>query len=1192
MKILSVKALNINSLKGEVAIDFEALTQDSALFAITGPTGSGKSTILDIISCALYGRTSRLKNPNDLMSRHSGEAYCEVVFEIRGHKYRSSWSQKRARKHHDGKFQTAKMELVDLEDDKPLPLKSKEVPKKVEELSGLDFGRFTQSMLLAQGSFDAFLKADEKERSALLEKITGTQIYAQISSRVYQTFVTLQREMETDKKILESIELLDDETIVQKEKTLGTHQSIKEKTEGALEQLSLSLNWLQRRSELTSDTEKYALAFKDATALKVERKDAFVQLDLANRALHVMGAYDATQQLQTHLGIKTEKVMTLATELETLKEELKRKAQEQRESSKALEKADIHFDQESQKLKKARDLETQEKHVGKMMTKSESLIKEKEKQFSEIKEQVTGLLKKHTDQEAEIQTKRAYLSVNAKDKALLSELGVIAQNIKHYHEQQSTLVTAQKELEAIEVVVATEQKGKVALQEEVVILKERKSEAEDVYTTLAKVSKDDATLERSLSQKFQDTQTLQETLNRYVLLEGKKHEEFKALETNRAKEKLLLQSQTTLSEHVETLKAHLSTLYEKKEQEQQFKNYEEDRKKLVEGEACFLCGSHEHPFVDERPDVSVDETQVVIRSQKDLLEEKEQALKALALERGKLQVRGETLALELERVEEEMLSLLEVFNSYDFELQDESALLLKEQLEAVEQQLVAIKQNRIKKDALLKEREDAREQHQTKEQVLNALILSLQKQESRMEQLQSSVTLSSSKVKEVTKLLSLDFQTFSMTLDVGRLDAQLAVLTQRKEHYAEHVDALKVLEAQLQSTTTQKVQSEAQLKSLSTVIEAEVKSLSAFEEQLRAVTTQRVAILNVVDLESYEQELKAGHQKVQKDEKRASSEMHTLEVKQKEWLLQHKKLEVEIVEDEVKLKGLGAQLDALYKEHGFKDEAELQKASLAIGEREALAQQCQAIEHKLTQTQALLLQTSQQLKEHEKEALTTASETALKTLQALLQQKADALSESIGSIKTELELNQKSEEKHKEQITSLLKREESFKVWIKLNELIGSADGTKFKKFAQGITLDQLINLANQHLKQLSSRYMLVRSEEKLLELEIIDAYQGNVVRPVSTLSGGESFIVSLALALGLSELASQKIAIDSLFLDEGFGTLDEESLETALNALNLLQSGGKMVGVISHVEALKERIPLQIKVVPNGDGTSFVEIN
>ncbi|RXJ55244.1 SbcC/MukB-like Walker B domain-containing protein [Candidatus Marinarcus aquaticus] len=160
--------------------------------------------------------------------------------------------------------------------------------------------------------------------------------------------------------------------------------------------------------------------------------------------------------------------------------------------------------------------------------------------------------------------------------------------------------------------------------------------------------------------------------------------------------------------------------------------------------------------------------------------------------------------------------------------------------------------------------------------------------------------------------------------------------------------------------------------------------------------------------------------------------------------------------------------------------------------------------------------------------------------------------------------------------------------------MIGSSQGDKFAKFAQGITLDQLIYLANKHLEILSPRYELQRNTEsnKLLDIEIIDGFQGDAVRGVNTLSGGESFIVSLSLALGLSSLASQKISIDSLFLDEGFGTLDSDSLELALNALNQLQSSGKMVGVISHVEALKERIPLQIKIEPKGDGTSGLELN
>jgi len=164
MKILKLKSKNINSLKGEFSIDFTSFLNNNALFAITGPTGAGKSTILDIITCALYGRTPRLKNPNELMARHTGECFCEVEFEIRGDIYRSSWTQKRARKSADGKFQTAKMELSDVNSSKVLKSTLRDVPKYVEELSGLDFDRFIQSMMLAQGSYDAFLKAKESDR--------------------------------------------------------------------------------------------------------------------------------------------------------------------------------------------------------------------------------------------------------------------------------------------------------------------------------------------------------------------------------------------------------------------------------------------------------------------------------------------------------------------------------------------------------------------------------------------------------------------------------------------------------------------------------------------------------------------------------------------------------------------------------------------------------------------------------------------------------------------------------------------------------------------------------------------------------------------------------------------------------------------------------------------------------------------
>jgi exonuclease SbcC len=162
--------------------------------------------------------------------------------------------------------------------------------------------------------------------------------------------------------------------------------------------------------------------------------------------------------------------------------------------------------------------------------------------------------------------------------------------------------------------------------------------------------------------------------------------------------------------------------------------------------------------------------------------------------------------------------------------------------------------------------------------------------------------------------------------------------------------------------------------------------------------------------------------------------------------------------------------------------------------------------------------------------------------------------------------------------------------WEKLRALIGSADGSLFARFAQGLTLDRLAVLANRHLASLNPRYTLRRAaaaESTDLELEIVDHYQAETARPMRSLSGGESFLASLALALGLSELAGGRTRIDSLFIDEGFGTLDADTLEVALSALESLQAAGKTIGVISHVPALQERIPAQIKITKEPGGLS-----
>jgi exonuclease SbcC len=184
-----------------------------------------------------------------------------------------------------------------------------------------------------------------------------------------------------------------------------------------------------------------------------------------------------------------------------------------------------------------------------------------------------------------------------------------------------------------------------------------------------------------------------------------------------------------------------------------------------------------------------------------------------------------------------------------------------------------------------------------------------------------------------------------------------------------------------------------------------------------------------------------------------------------------------------------------------------------------------------------------------------------------------------GAIQHALDSDKKRRKSQQKLVDNIVKQRQEYNDWAHLNGLIGSADGAKFRKFAQGLTLDHLVHLSNQQLSRLHERYQLARKKGDALELQVIDTWQLDSQRDTTTLSGGESFLVSLALALALSDLVSHKTSIDSLFLDEGFGTLDSDTMEIALDALDNLNASGKMIGVISHIEAMKARIPVQIEV-------------
>jgi len=1257
MKILRIAGRNLASLAGDFCVDFEAEPlASSGLFAISGPTGAGKSTLLDALCLALYGNTPRLPksggrggsalpdaggdtvstfDPRNLLRRGTAEGYAEVDFVGNdGLRYRARWSVRRSRNKASGLLQPPAMTLHRLPELVALGATKTEAAAEIAQRVGLSFEQFTRSVLLAQNEFSAFLKTDENERGELLETLTGSAVYSEISKRAYERY---KLEQENVRRI--SARLADQTPLAAEAR--AELDAAKTAAEAALQAvevqralLETQLRWHQerdrlRRNELDADAalvqarvqfegareRRIRLATLDvvqdarplmADLARFEKERVEAETALANGQRELQRVQDAARQAVQDVVAATDAVHEV--------EAAQLAAAPQLDAAKALDATittlrDAHAKVAAQrddtaagsaKAQAALAQATQQRDATRALEGRSAAWLDANRRFEALAAQWPRWDKLFGQLDAAAQASRANAAQLVKAERALVDATARATASKEAVQAASKRIEQQEAARA-QAVQALAEFDLDSLLEARAGLETRR----DALAAAEKIWQGYASARQRLQRiDLEREKTGAARLAAETALAA-------AVDAAPALRAAASQAQVALSAAELACAAKVEDL----------------RERLVEHAPCPVCGSEDHPYA--APDVRLHAVLDTLRAQVDEVRTRVQAnLSAQATHRAELaasQERQELLDEERAGLQDDVQMLEAAWDRHPLaaEAAPESASgtgradWFAAQLQTVRE---ALRANDVQQGA-------ARRAFQARD-AAQAAFDAASAECKRVQDAAQVAAAAQLEAQHAQKALAAQAERDTATLDalLAELDPVMCASCGdgwqtgwRADPGAWHRDRA----GEAQAWTAQSAQLAEQRGALGTVeanareaavhaehaAQAAAGTQEAFarsEAALRERRAERAALFDgraVQDVEAGLRQQLAAARDALAARQLAANEAAQLETRIRSGIAQSGERIASLLDD---ARDAAARLADWIEDYAARH-ADLEPVEngaalaslLAVGaqwlsnERAALGE----IDGAVARAAAVLAERKNQRALHEASADPASHAQDAEAVQAALQKVLDERqSLHDGASTLRLQAAQDDERRVKAQaMLAEIERQQAIEArWGRLSDLIGSADGKKFRNYAQQFTLEVLLGYANAHLTHLAKRYRLERVDNAgapSLALMVRDHDMGGEIRSVNSLSGGESFLVSLALALGLASLSSNRVRVESLFIDEGFGSLDSDTLTVAMVALDALQSMGRKVGVISHVHEMTERIAAKIQVRRAGGGSSAVTV-